>query len=112
MLITILLIVMYAKSTIYILSNSKNRFKVKYVIVVCLLSLAATLKDKPQFDFNECEISALNEIRNSPDSVVLLSQDCTVLSWNKQVWADDSKLNADLLKFWNITDREKLYYQK
>jgi hypothetical protein len=60
----------------------------------------------------KCEKRALNTIVNSPEQIVVLDTDCTVLSWNKYKNPNDSKMNAKLIKKWNITKSEKLYYHK
>ncbi|GEM_PF-1333646 len=74
--------------------------------------LVYTLADISKLDENKCEIQALNNISNSPDKVVELSNDCNIMSWGKMTDYKNSELKSELLLLWNITSEKKLFYQK
>jgi hypothetical protein len=68
--------------------------------------------DEALLDKNRCEKNTLEQIAKSKDSIVVIENDCKVLSWEKINKPEDSELNAQLLQIWNITKDKKLYYNK
>lgn len=59
---------------------------------------------------NKCEKKSLTMISNSNKPIVQLPYKCTVLSWYVITNYEQSKMNAQLLKIWRITNKEKRYY--
>jgi len=107
--ITIGLFYVYGASTFFILKNI-NKNKYAYYIIVFTFLLIFTYADISSLDENKCEKQALITISNSDKPIVLLKENCNVISWKPFTDFNDSKLNAKLLKMWNITDDLKLYY--
>ena len=67
--------------------------------------------DKPNFNKYTCERKALKEISLSENKTVLISNDCTIMAWGKIKDPKESEMNCDLLLFWGVTNKKKLYYQ-
>lgn len=109
--ITIGLMFIYGKSSIQILNHLQGKQKSWFILLLVLFAFIFTNADKPGFDKNKLQILALKRIANSNDKVVLIEEDCTVLSWEKNTDPAYSKLNGELLHRWNITKDNKLYYQ-
>lgn len=110
--ITLSLMFIFGKTTIFILNNFSNRQKYWYVPLVILVIFVFTNSDKPEFDKNSCERNAIMQIAGSTESIVKIDDNCTVLSWTIIENPQESELNTKLLKIWRIIDEDKLYYQK
>jgi hypothetical protein len=102
----------FAKTTIFILSNFSNRNKYWYLLIPILVIFVFTNSDEPKFDKNTCERNAILQIASSKESIVKIDDNCTVLSWTIIENPQESKLKTKLLKIWRIIDDDKLYYQK
>ena len=61
---------------------------------------------------NNCEKEALHKISNSTDTIIYIDEKCKIMSWAIITEPEASKLNAELLKLWNITNKKILYYSK
>jgi hypothetical protein len=108
--ITLSLMFIYGKTSLFILKNLTNKQRIYYLPIIIMVLFIFTNSDEPEFDKNACERDALVKISQSTEQIVKLDNNCTVLSWLIIDDPQDSKLNAKLLKKWKITDREKLYY--
>jgi len=108
--VTIGLMFTFGSSTLFLLKRMADGQKTLYTSVVVLILLLFTVADKPHFDTNLCERSALKQISESQDTVVKLQDSCAVLSWKKIIKPEDSELNAQLLQIWRITRVKRLYY--
>lgn len=107
--VTLGLMFIFAISTLFICRHMLRKQRYWYVPLIALILLIFTNADRGQFDRNACERSALGQIAASRDPIVQLNTECTVLSWGEISHAEDSRLNARLLKFWRVTGTEKLY---
>ena len=110
--VTIALILIYGMSTYFLIKNSKPYFLKRYLPVIIVFSMIFTFADKPEFSKNDCEKKALEAISLSKDYTVLVEYDCSILAWGKIEDPTKSELNAQLLEYWGITKKKKLYYQK
>jgi len=110
--ITICLIFIYGISTYFLINNVSTKYKKYYLSGVIIIMLIFTYADKPNFSENVCERQALETIAQSPEKIVFLKSDCTIMSWEKITDYKDSELNAKLLQYWNVTKEKKLYEQK
>nr|MBK9651343.1 hypothetical protein [Bacteroidota bacterium] len=113
--ITLASVFLYGYSTYYILMNLKTKSKkVIYAFVILIFSAIYINAD---FGFGVkkyslCERESLEKFVASPDSVVFIDTDCSILNWGKTLNPDDSRGRAELLLHWNIIKNKKLYYQK
>ncbi|NCC99975.1 MAG: hypothetical protein EOL95_09800 [Bacteroidia bacterium] len=110
--ITLSLMFIFAKTTIFILSNFSNRHKYWYILLPILVIFVFTNSDEPKFDKNSCERNAILQISSSKEPVVKIDDTCTVLSWTIIENPQESELKTKLLKIWRIVEDDKLYYQK
>ncbi|MFD1552966.1 hypothetical protein DNU06_15815 [Putridiphycobacter roseus] len=110
--ITLSLMFIFAKTTIFILSSFSSRQKYWYIPLVVLVIFVFTNSDKPKFDKNICERNAILQIARSKEPIVKIDDNCTVLSWTIIENPQESVLKTKLLKIWRIIDDDKLYYQK
>jgi hypothetical protein len=110
--VTLCLVFYYAKTSLVLLRN-EWKHRGWYAMGIALLSLAVTAADLPDFQHNACEKAALETIARSSEKVVKLSSDCPVMGWNdKMADPEGSKLNAQLLQIWRVTDEVRLYYSE
>lgn len=110
--ITLSLMFIFAKTSIFILRNFPNRQKYWYSLLPILVTLVFTNSDEPKFDKNTCERNAISQIASSKELIVKIDDNCTVLSWTIIDNPQESELQTKLLKIWRIIDDDKLYYQK
>ncbi len=110
--ITIALIFIYGLSALFLINNLKNIGKKVYVFILIGFSFIYTWSDEPEFTKNNCEKQALQKIADSRDKIVLLENDCNVMSWEKITDPKESENNAELFQYWGITKEKKLFYQK
>lgn len=107
--ITICLFYIFGASTSFLLEKIKKGKNVYYAVVITFLVVFENA-DKSELNENECEKQALITLSNSDKEIVSLQQNCPVISWKPITDYNQSKLNAELLKIWNITEEAKLYY--
>jgi len=108
--VTLCLIIIYGIST-YFLINTIKKKKYIYISAIVLFLMIFINANKSNFNDNQCEIQALEKISKSPDKIVRVDCNCTIMGWKKTTDYKDSDLNAELLFYWNITKKKKLYYQ-
>lgn len=109
--ITLSLMFIFGKTTIFILNHISNRQKSWYIPLILLVVFIFTNSDKPEFDKNDCERNAINQIVKSTEPIVKIGNNCNVLSWSDIENPQDSELQSKLLQLWGIIDENKLYYQ-
>jgi hypothetical protein len=105
------LMFLYGISTYYLLNRSALKYKTIYAGAVIAFLLIFTLADANLKKERDCEKMALEEMANSPETIVHLKANCTVLAWEKIRDPKESALNGELLHTWGITKEKKLYYQ-
>ena len=111
--ITVAVIFLFGVSSFLLLTNLKRKAKYFYASFIVILLVIFTNSDRLKPGGRvDCEMGALEALANSKEDTVLLEQDCWVIAWGKITRAEASQLNADLLYFWNVTDKKRLYYQK
>lgn len=110
--ITLSLIFVFGKTTIFILNNFSLKQKYWYIPLVILVLCVFTYSDKPEFDKNICERNAISQIVGSKEPIVEIDDNCSVLSWSIIENPQESELKTKLLTIWRILDDDKLYYQK
>ncbi|MFH1936670.1 MAG: hypothetical protein ABIK52_03805, partial [Bacteroidota bacterium] len=109
--VTVCLIFLFGISTHFLIKHLPRRVNYVYITSIVLILLAFARADEPRFQENRCEKKALQLIADSPDTIVHLSQDCHVMSWNNITDIKDSERNASLLLYWGVTPKKTLYYQ-
>lgn len=110
--ITLSLMFLFGKSTIFIFDNTLYKHKKLYAALIACVLFVFIFSDKPELGENECERNAIMQITNSPNNVVELSNPCTIISWGKIEKPEESELQAKLLKKWRVIEDEKLFYQR
>lgn len=108
--IAITLIYYFGLSSSYLWTNFKN--KIGYRLLIVTVLLIYSFADKPGFDKNYCEKAALQQLANTDKGPVLLPNNCTIMSWQNISDPTYSKVNAQLLKRWQVTRDTLLYYQR
>ncbi len=107
------LIAFYGLSAYYLLFHIRPLHHKLYLFLVLIPLARYAIADKlyNQND-NSCEKEGMRQIAASPDKVILLQVDCSVMEWGKMTDYTKSKVNTDMLKYWGVTHEEKYYYQK
>ena len=85
------------------------KLKIPYCLGVFLILSFFTYKDQI-FVYNECEKDSLYIIANSEEDIVVLDNDCSVVGWVTFNSPEESKHHGELIHLWNISDKEKLWY--
>ena len=112
--ITLGLMLGYAATALYLIQWLPKRMRRRYSAGLLVFSGIYLFADKPLKPeaSNVQERAALEIIAASPESLVCLPTEATVMSWDKVTDYQYSVTNARLLYHWGITDRVKVYYQK
>ncbi len=106
--VTIALIYFFAASSYYLINNLRlNRLKYLAGLTICLLIYSGA--DFKGLGRNKCERAALQKIANSNDQIVHLPDNCKVISWEIISDSKRSEAKAELIYFWGITDKKKLF---
>lgn len=102
----------YGMSSLYLINNIKPKLNVAYITGIAIFLLVFTIADKTNYYSSWCEKESLKTIANSPEKIVLINSDCTIMAWGKITNPDDSKYNCQYLQYIGVLKEEKLYYQK
>ena len=107
--ITIALIYFFAASSYYLINNLRlSRLKYLTGLTICLLIYSGA--DFKGLGRNKCERAALQKISDSKEMIVHLPGNCKVISWETISDYKLSEQKAELLYFWGITDKKKLFF--
>lgn len=109
--ITICLVSYLVLTSCYVMSLLPKRKK-NYLVGLIAILLVFQLFDKFKSDPNNCEKKMLKEIANSNASEISLSENCRVVGWHAFKNPNESIINAEMLYFWNVTNKKVLYYHK
>jgi hypothetical protein len=106
--VAIALIYFFAVSSYYLVSNLKVS-KEKYLagLIICLFIYSGA--DFKGLGKNKCEREALQKIADSKEMIVHLPGNCKVISWETISDYKQSEYKAELIYFWGITDKKKLF---
>ncbi|MEZ4956883.1 MAG: hypothetical protein R2825_25220 [Saprospiraceae bacterium] len=110
--VTLCMIFMFGVSSFYLIENIYQKYKVKYVAGIAVVLFIFTIADLPNFDHNACEKRSLFELVNADQEMILLEENCPVMAWGKITDPNNSWLNVQLLKYWNVVKGDRLYYQE
>jgi hypothetical protein len=110
--ILIALFFLYGLSSFLVLKHPFFRYKKQYALLLGLICLIFTVADEPVLYANQAERAALEQIAASPDPIVALDTDATIMAWGKITDFNASSINTKLLSYWGVLKTEKLYYQK
>jgi hypothetical protein len=109
--VTLFIFLAYGLTTHFLIRRFRGRARVIYssVIALCLFVFLAPDRLRPEKYL--CERKALEEIASSPDPIVPIGADCTVMSWVLVKDPAASEKAGRLLQFWKITEEEKRFFQ-
>lgn len=108
MAITFFTFVTVGYSSLFLLKKLKYK-AIPYSVLLLFVMIIFTKADK-LYDTSVCEKESLAYIRDYPDDVVPLENNCAVVHWVPAYTPESSYYNSKLLHIWRITDRLKLYY--
>jgi hypothetical protein len=110
--VTLGLIFAFGSTSYYLIRVISKKYKKIYVSSLIALLLVYTNADRLNTKPYECERNALETIARSPEKIVMLDCDCSVMDWHK---LDDYRLserNAELFEYWKVTNELKYYFHK
>lgn len=102
----------YGVSTLYLINYYTSKIKAVYLTGVVLFLLVFTIADKTDYNASTCEKESLKLIEKSPEKIILLNSECSIMAWGKTVNYNDSKYNTQYLQYIGVIKDEKYYYQK
>jgi hypothetical protein len=100
-----------AHSSLFLFSKLSNKLKYFHVPVLILILSVFVVADMEIKGHNECERAALQALAQSEEKIIQLDNACPVMAWEIITNYKESKTNTDMLRFWNVIDEEKYYYQ-
>lgn len=110
--VTVALIYYFGASTYFLINHLKRINKQRYVAAVLLCLLVFTFADLKGIGRNRCEKLAFEKMARSDDSIITIPKDCIVLDWHIVHDYKQSEKKAELIYYWRITDRKKLFYNE
>ncbi|MCB9283182.1 MAG: hypothetical protein H6563_03840 [Lewinellaceae bacterium] len=88
-----------------------SSFKKGYLALIVGVLLLFTFADAPHRPPHACEREGLEILSRSQEPIVRLPSDCNILSWTRITDPKGSEWNAQLLMYWGVTDKKRLYFQ-
>ena len=112
--VTVLSIITIYYTFLFIMRQFKTEtwkywLKTTYIVVFFAILVIFAVKNSTKV-YNTCEKASLYIISQSKENIVVLNNDCAVVSWEPLYTPSESKSYGELLYLWNITDEVKLYY--
>jgi hypothetical protein len=102
----------FALSSHYLLLHLSKPARRRYAVAIVAFLAVFTFADKPRpREFNTCQRQQFAMLAASPDPVVRLPADCTVLDWRPVADSTKTELTGRMLHYWGITKTPKRYYQ-
>lgn len=105
----------YGVSSYLLLFRLRGRGHTLYLAVICLFSarlIDADAQLKLADNNSDCQRWALDQLARATEPVVELSTYCNVLTWLPFSEYHQSEIHAKMLKYWGVTPKEQLFYQK
>ncbi|MCC7025551.1 MAG: hypothetical protein IT265_01255 [Saprospiraceae bacterium] len=111
-LIPVTLIILMLNGTLIInnLHHINQRYKKYYIGFLVFIVAALNISDSKIPKNNLCEKNALLNISNSNNDTLRLTNDCTVMSWNKIKKSEALHLNSIFLKNVNVIQKDVIFY--
>jgi hypothetical protein len=108
--VTTALMFTYGLTTIFVISFLKSTKLKIYSIVMVVMVFIYTNADRYKGHQNECEKKLLYTVSNSSEDIVLIDDWCWVLAWNRTEDYHTTEKPGELLQYWNITKKNKMWY--
>lgn len=111
-LIPVTLIILMLNGTLIInnLHHINQQYKKYYIGFLVFIVAALNISDSKIPKNNLCEKNALLNISNSNNDTLRLTNDCTVMSWNKIKKSEALHLNSIFLKNVNVIQKDVIFY--
>lgn len=108
---TIALIYFYGKSTFFLANKLTGKILKYYVSLLFILFAIYMNSDRIETEKYRFERACLETLGKSPTKITRFPATYNIMSWEPITDPKRSESNAVMLKFWNITNEKKLYYQ-
>ena len=111
-LIPVTLIILMLNGTLILnnLHHINQQYKKYYIGFLVFIVAAFNFSDSKIPKNNLCEKNALLNISNSNNDTLRLTNDCTVMSWNKIKKSEALHLNSIFLKNVNVIQKNVIFY--
>jgi len=110
--INIALIWFFAASCWFVLNHLNGKKMKQYMAGLIFVLLIFIVADLDGIGENTCERNALNKMAHSTDSIIAIPKNCFVLDWSNVYDYKLTQRKAELIHYWGITDKLKLFYNK
>lgn len=110
--VTICLITVFLHTTYTVLNTLASVRLSLFTGMIGILLLFNIYGDLGIQHLETCEKNALKEISASTSDTIFLNSNCNILSWEPITSPYTSHMINDMLRVWNITDRDKLFFSK
>ncbi|RTQ50662.1 M24 family metallopeptidase [Hymenobacter gummosus] len=108
--VTLALVYLFGTSSIYLLYHLKRLYKPVYITALIGLMAFYSTSDISNLKENNCEVDSMRIIANSPEKIVHLEQDCSIMNWGTITDYKNSEEQSKMMKYWRIMKEEKLFY--
>ncbi len=110
--VSVCIVLYWIMTTVHVIKMLRPGYKYLYHI-----SLAAVLAHLAVTNFNgvpdnSCEREAIKKIAASKEKIVVLDEQCPVMSWFKITDYKESREVTGMLRRWKVLNEEKYFYQK
>jgi hypothetical protein len=110
--VIIALIYYFSASTYFLFNQLKTISKQRYVTAVLICLLVFTVADLKGIGRNRCERQAFEKMARSNESIITIPKDCFVLDWQNVHDYRQTEIKAELIYYWNISDKKILFYNE
>lgn len=108
--VTIIILILNGILILNNLHHINQQFKKYYIGFLLFIVVAFNISDSKIPKTNLCEKNALLNISNSKIDTLRLTNDCTVMSWNKIKKSEALHLNSIFLKNVNVIQKNVIFY--
>lgn len=110
--VTVALIWYFGASTYFLINHFTGIKKQKYAAAILPCLLVFTFADLKGIDRNRCERQAFEKMARAEEKIISIPKDCIVLDWHIENDYIHSVRKAELIYYWNITDKVVLFYNE
>jgi hypothetical protein len=106
-----IMIFCFTISAVFLLDKMNGWPKRIYIASMTAFLMVFFFADLHIIHESRCERELLKELIQSEETVVLLDNHCTLMGWGLITDPKRTRVNSKMLRYWNVIDQEKYYYQ-
>ncbi len=110
--VNIALFYFFGATTYLIIHQIKGKKRKLYLSGIVIYLLLLTVADFKGMGKNKCERAAFEKMATSNEEIVPIPKGCYVLDWENEFDYRNNEKKAELIHYWKITPKKKLFYNE